>query len=398
MEHDEKDDEFFASKRTTEKTYFSASFLPPFKPLGLKKKFAHKILDHTGTEYLLKDEKTLGISSSGKRQLEALFFVDDRKIEKLILQQFGVDGNPIKNVKKEASFYAHEVEALYKFLKSIKEVDFPHENKFNVSDEVLSKMLLDKNQAATLISENLDIIQEALNNNVSAKDIVNFGYRKGQLELFDNLLNKEGFFEKHKEELNVRGDEAVWQKFFENNTWILGYGLDYIFNSELDGEKLEQVTSGNDFSSGGKRIDALLKSSGAINSLCFCEIKLHNKPLLKKVNDPYRVESWQISDELAGAIAQVQRTIQKAVKDFATKTEIKDTQDNLTGETLYHYNPKAFILIGNLSEFIINERVNEMKFSSFEMFRKNLRNIEILTYDELYSRAKYICYKKEYKS
>jgi hypothetical protein len=67
----------------------------------------------------------------------------------------------------------------------------------------------------------------------------------------------------------------------------------------------------------------------------------------------------------------------------------------LTGETLYLYNPKAFILIGNLNEFIKDDRINEIKFSSFEMFRKNLKNIDIITYDELYQRAFYICNKKE---
>ena len=84
------------------------------------------------------------------------------------------------------------------------------------------------------------------------------------------------------------------------------------------------------------------------------------------------------------------------MKDFSTKTEIKDGQDNLTGETLYlRRNPRAFILIGNLNEFIIDGRINETKFSSFEMFRKNLKNIEIVTYDELYERAYYICHNKE---
>ena len=57
------------------------------------------------------------------------------------------------------------------------------------------------------------------------------------------------------------------------------------------------------------------------------------------------------------------------------------------------YNPKGFILIGNQSEFIKDEKINEIKYSSFEMFRKNLKNIEILTYDELYQRAKFICNK-----
>ncbi|GAA4766525.1 MULTISPECIES: Shedu immune nuclease family protein [Flavobacterium] len=399
MEKETNPDEFYASQRVVGKTYFSESFETQFSKF--KKKFAHKILDFEGNEFLLKDETTLGYSINGLRQLKALFLQNEnRSIEKLIIQQFGPQNNPIKNVTKEASFHRAEVENLYKFLKSIKEVEFPSDHTFNVNDETLSKMLLNKEQATKIIAENIEILQEALNNNITSKDLINFGYRKSQLEIFHKLLHQEGYFEEYKEALKEKlnknqNDEAVWQKFFEKNTWILGYGLDYIFNSELDSKKLEQVTSGSDFASNGKRIDALLKSQGAINSLCFCELKLDTHKLLKQVKDAYREEAWQISDELSGAIAQVQRTIQKAIKEISTKTETKDHQDFLTGETLYLYNPKAFILIGNLNEFIKDDRINEIKFSSFEMFRKNLKNIDIITYDELYQRAFYICNKKE---
>jgi len=161
----------------------------------------------------------------------------------------------------------------------------------------------------------------------------------------------------------------------------------------LDGKKLEQVTSGANFNNSGKRIDGLLKSQGAINSLCFCELKLSTDNLLKQVKTSYRPEAWQISDSLSGAIAQVQRTIQKAIFDIKTKTEITDNQGDLTGEELFMYNPKGFILIGNQNEFINDNKINQVKYSSFEMYRKNLKNIEILTYDELYHRAKYICNK-----
>lgn len=399
MNEELNQDQFHASQRIIGKTYFSKSFTTTFSKF--MKKFAHKILDHEGNEYLLKDEKTIGYSSNGLRQLKALFLQDEnRSLEKLIIQQFDAKNGPIKNAPKEASFHGREVENLYQFLKSIKEVEFPNENTFNITDTELSKMLLNKEQAIKLIAENLEILQEALNNNVTTKDIINFGYRKSQLEIFEKLLYTEGFFSEYKQQVKDeqqknQTDEGVWQKFFEKNTWILGYGLDYIFNTELDSKKLEQVTSGSDFFAKGKRIDALLKSKGAINSLCFCELKLSNDNLLKQVKSSYREESWQISDDLAGAIAQVQRTIQKALMEISTKTEIKDSQDFLTGENLYLYNPKAFILIGNLNEFVKEGRINEIKFSSFEMFRKNLKNIEILTYDELYQRAFYICHRKE---
>ncbi len=395
---EENKDEYYASQRALDKSYFSESFKPPFDTLN--KRFAHKLLDHEETEFILKDEKTLGVSYNGKRQLKALFFEGDRKVEKLIIQQFGIENNPLKNKVRETSFRGIEVERLYLFLKGLKEIEFPNGSKFNIEDSELSKLLLNKTQASRLIEDNLELLQDALNNNVTTKDLINFGYRKRQLEIFENLINDESFFSDFKEKLEKEfsktvSREQVWQKFFEKNTWILGYGLDYIFNSELDSKKLEQVTSGSNFNSGGKRTDALLKSLGVVNSLCFCELKLNSDKLLKQVTTAYRIESWQISDALAGAIAQVQRTIQKAIQDFRTKTEIKDKEDNLTGETLYLYNPKAFILIGDLNEFNIDGKINEQKFSSFEMFRKNLRNIEIITYDELYERAFYICHNKE---
>lgn len=396
--NDERKDRFYALQRALDKIYFSESFKSRFDKRN--KRFSHKLLDFEESEYILKDEQRIGVSYNGKRQLKALFFEDHRRIEKLIIQQFGIQDNPIKNSTKETSFRGIEVERLYFFLKGIKEADFPDESKFNVKDSELARMLLNKTQISRLIEDNFELLQDALKNNVTTKDLINFGYRKKQLEIFDKLLSNSEFFIEFKNKLGEESgkdvsEEQVWQKFFEKNTWVLGYGLDYVFNSELDSKKLEQVTSGSNFNSGGKRTDALLKSLGAINSLCFCELKLSSDPLLKQVKNPYRGESWQISDALAGAIAQVQRTVHKAVKDFSTKTEIKDKQDNLTGETLYFYNPKAFVLIGNLNEFMIDGKINETKFSSFEMFRKSLKNIEILTYDELYERGFYICHNKE---
>jgi len=396
MEADINLDEMYANERQPDKTYFAKSFSNDFS--SFKKKYAHKILDYQGNEFLMKDEVTLGHSTNGLRQLKALFLLDEtRSIEKLILQQFGTTRKPIKNAPKESSFTGQEIEKLYLFLKSIKEVSFPHDSTFNIKDDNLESLLLDENQANKVVRENLDIIQHALNNNVTTKDIINFGYRKNQLDIFEKLIKDNSFLLKYKNENNItkQGEEVVWQFFFEKNSWILGYGLDYVFNSELDNNKLEQVTSGFTFNSKGKRIDAFLKSRGAINSLCFCELKLNSDPLLKHIKHAYRGESWQISDELAGAIAQVQRTVQNALKEISSKTEIKDEEDNLTGETVFLYSPKTFVIIGNLKEFVIENKINETKYASFEMFRKSLKNIEIITYDELFERAFYICHKKE---
>ena len=52
--------------------------------------------------------------------------------------------------------------------------------------------------------------------------------------------------------------------------------------------------------------------------------------------------------------------------------------------------PKSFLVIGNLNEFTNGHGVNEDQYRSFEIYRKNILSPEILTFDELYERTKYI--------
>ena len=259
-----------------------------------------------------------------------------------------------------------------------------------IDDGNLDGVLRSQEEANIIVRENQEFIINAVKNNITKSDIQALGYRKSQLEEFEKFLVQPGYFDLAKSNLGHQSGEAVWQNFFEKNHWIFGYGLSYIFNAPLDGERLEQVVGGATIFQKGKRVDALLKTKGIINSICFGEIKLHNTPLLKQTKGPYRAESWAISEELAGAVAQVQRSVQRSIESIKTKTEVKDEEDKPTGEQLFLYKPKAFLVIGSLSEFVADDRINEMKYSSFELFRKSIDTPEILTYDELYERASFI--------
>lgn len=54
--------------------------------------------------------------------------------------------------------------------------------------------------------------------------------------------------------------------------------------------------------------------------------------------------------------------------------------------------PKSILIIGADSQFEGTEKIKQIKLRTFELFRRDSRNIEILTYDELYERAKFIVY------
>ncbi|CAH8286259.1 site-specific recombinase XerD [Mariniflexile fucanivorans] len=264
----------------------------------------------------------------------------------------------------------------------------PKSIKIEVTNEQAENIVFTDAQTKYLLEKNPDIIKGFLENNLTHSDIVALGYRKKQLVVFQKLINEQGFFELFKKEREIIKNEQVWQLFFESNPWIFGHGLNYIFSSPLDGKKLEQVVAGYDFNSSGKRVDGLLKTKGLVSSLCFVEIKTHKTDLLK--TNYYRKESWSASDELSGAISQIQRTVDKSLKSISSKVEMKDNKGNLTGEQVFLYQPKSYLIIGSLSEFLNEHGVNEDKYSSFEMLRRNIFNPEILTFDELYERAKYL--------
>lgn len=250
----------------------------------------------------------------------------------------------------------------------------------------LSKSGFDKISNEFYTQEYLEILEYIINEEISIVGLKELVYKKKQLELLSRLLTDDKFFDEHR--LVHTKSEAVWQNFFENNTWIFGLSFNFLFNSPLEGKKLEQVVEGYSIKGSGKRVDALMKTRGLISSLCFAEIKTHKKDLLKDIHTPYRSEAWAISEELAGAIAQVQKTIHKSISNINNSLKLKDTDGFVTGENLYLIKPKSFLLIGTLGEFKNAEGyIQEEKFVSFEIFRRSVTDLEIITFDELYERA-----------
>ena len=219
------------------------------------------------------------------------------------------------------------------------------------------------------------------------RDLVAVGYRRKELSYFEQLLADPDFFQAEQERQSC-SPEALWQRFFERNTWIFGYGLSYQFLTALDDRKLEQVVRGADVSGRGKRADGLMKTRAQVNSLCFVEIKKHDTELL--ASRPYRPAAWPPSDHVTGAVAQMQATVQAAIENIGRKLIPEDDNGQPTGETLFNVQPRSFLVVGSLDEFRSPAGINEQKVRSFELYRRNVARPEILTFDELLARAKFI--------
>ena len=231
----------------------------------------------------------------------------------------------------------------------------------------------------------MKLVIQLAENEVTERDVVALGYRRKQLALFEKMLTDAEFFVRH---AAGRKTEAVWQTFFEANPWVFGYGLSYIFMKSLAGKELEQTVRGFSVAGAGKRVDALMKTRAEVSSLCFVEIKRHDTSLLN--SKQYRPGVWSISHELVGGIGQVQETVRAAIRTLSAPFRPADEKGNPTGEEIFGFEPRSYLVIGNLSEFAGDYGANEEKFRSFETFRRNVRQPEILTFDELLHRARFI--------
>lgn len=183
-----------------------------------------------------------------------------------------------------------------------------------------------------------------------------------------------------KANLDATLSESAWQSFFEQNPWIFGHGLNYIFLNKA-GKKLESVTTGSTYDRPGKRTDGLMLTRAEISQYVLVEIKTNDTDLLQEIRQ-YRPGCWGVSRELSNAVTQIQKTAFEFSRE-RFREHLKDEHGNDTGKTAYVIEPRSYLVIGNLSQLLGNED----KIACFELYRRNIRAPEILTFDELYHRA-----------
>ena len=369
--------------KLTGKTYIS----PQVATRDGALRIASKVIDSEGLQFAkVKDKIVLRRTETGRIEIVAKFMEDSRGLTVLTIQSFnGNTGNPHHT---HFSFIGSEIPKLLNFFRHIAAVEFKNGDKVNITDSELRKLVLSKDQVTSLIHENPEVFAEAVQAELTKEDIVALGYRKKQLTIFQKLLGDAEYFEQVKVSKKASGDEALWQMFFEKNQWVFGYGLSYFFVTGFHDRKLEQVVQGHDLLNHGKRADGLMKSRGIINSLCFVEIKKHSTNLLD--TSAYRPGCWAPSKELSGAVAQVQGTVAAAMQRLYGLIRPDGKDGDPTGEEVFNFKPRSFIVVGSLSEFTGEHGVNTDKLRSFELYRNSITGIDIVTFDELYERSKFI--------
>lgn len=337
-------------------------------------------------QVVFENEKETHIKLATRTLLKVVYLTDKDNIEGLEIIKMVSDKE-----KQRIKLSKFNLQQLKSFLSFIEKLDLKGitERRITLADDSLD--ILDsktRKKVATLLSgsEGVEIVKEILENGlITSQDIVNTGYRKQELEIFRKLL-EEDYLEDYKKSIGKPNtkDETAWQYFFNKNQWIFGYGLDYRFQGIL--QKEFYASDSNADGSNSVIADFLM---GDNQFTTFVELKLPTTKLFG--TEKNRSNSWRLSNSLIDSVSQIlEQKASGQIKIETTKDLIKDNGEPITQNA---YDSKTTLVIGNWKELETDAdtfETRKIKKKTFELFRRDSRNVKIITYDELYERASFI--------
>lgn len=351
-----------------------------------------------------KASATLYETAGGKQKIQATVLETEKnvKVPIIYLSRINVKTGKIAGSgEQQICLYPEVAEKLYHFIGKLKSIDYSNSDSFKITAESLQELQenpIGKSDsyfsALKTHPRCAEIVERLIETGaITSKDIVNTSFRKNELRIFKMLIDGGDYWKIYasKNGITDNSEEKVWQAFFEKNEWIFGYGLDYRFQTILQRES--HVSDVELDGSNTVIADYLL---GDKKFTTFVEVKKPSTPLFGAVKN--RSNSWRLSNDVVHSVSQILE--QKA----SGLIKLDKQQYNSSGNPISQkaYNSRVILVMGHWKQ--LEESSNELEFEikkrTFELFRNDSRNIEILTYDELYDRARYIVEgeKKEIKS
>ncbi len=164
--------------------------------------------------------------------------------------------------------------------------------------------------------------------------------------------------------------EEFWQVIFNENPYVLSqvFSIPVIFLKDR-----AYVGGMNIEGSDAKFVDFLFANQSS-NDALLVEIKTPKTQMLAKTK--YRNGVYNPTKDLSGSVLQVLNYRRELAKNYQNITSD-------SGKKLDVFNPKCVVIIGNAED----ELDTAEKRASFELYRTSLKDVEIVTFDELFKKA-----------
>ena len=307
---------------------------------------------------------------------------DDNGIKRLTLQTFKDTGAEwIRALEKEEfTFRADEFERLLSFLSQIKFINLSNEENFQIEDistKAGPKAIIDAsdrgliNKIRSMSEAQRTSLLGALQQSLSHEEInILLGRKQGLIEYEEHMRLSDW-------------SESQWQDFFERQQWVFGYGLDYRMMRQFDREMT--VGAGGTDNKNKPVIDFLMTFT---DYTVLVEIKTPSTPIFA-ASRRGRAGTWEFSREFTSALSQIIEQKAEWLSFAQTGEHYNKAGEVLTARTR---NARSILVIGSRGEFsrLDSQRDATIRRDTFELFRRENRSIDIVTFDELLERARFI--------
>jgi hypothetical protein len=227
---------------------------------------------------------------------------------------------------------------------------------------------------------------------------ITFENRKKIIKSFLFLIKNKSYhgkssLESYKDKFQTQdAKESVWHHFLKKNDWILGLNVDIKFIRDLYDE--QKVGIENSKGTGSPKTDLL----GISDYTTLIELKHSDTNIFKDVKtSKSRTNTWDFTPDFIEGISQCLGQKFALDKSYMVKDFTDANGKLLDTNKIFTEDPKTILIIGNRKREFPHDLLNEhnIKSKTFELFRRNNRNIEIITFDELFERAYHIVFSEK---
>lgn len=321
-----------------------------------------------------------------KTQVTAVVTQDEKAVRRLTLQSFqSRNGDWYQGQEKHSfTFRSGEFQRLQAFLHQIAFIDLSNEDRFDIEDISTGhgrKAIIDAadrsmvERIRTMNSTDRESVLAALGGSLSREEVNILLGRRQALEEFELQIGAGAWAERQ------------WQDFFEREPWVFGYGLDYRVMRTFD---REMTVSGGGTDNREKPVVDFLMTFTDYTALV--EIKLPTTRIFRasKSSGGSRAGTYAFSSEFTSAISQILEQKAEWLAFAGSGHHFnRDGSQQLGARTR---NAKTILILGSRAEFDAagDRRAAQVMRDTFELFRREMTSIEIMTFDELLERARFI--------
>lgn len=192
-----------------------------------------------------------------------------------------------------------------------------------------------------------------------------------KLNALIGLSNLKNVFEVWKNNMN-NDSEEFWQEVLTQNSFLFAQ----LFSFPVIILENKAYVGGKSISNRGGNVIDFLCANNLTRNVVLVEIKT---PVTRLLGAKYRGDIYNISNELSGSVIQVTNYKNLLMQNYMTLAGSEE-------ESFEAFDPRCIVIIGNIDSELADRRQRK----SLELFRMGLKDVQVITYDELFGKVEFL--------